>query len=201
MGDEQEERVHLGFAPLRGEQAEGVGWAVDPVIVAVDDEESVLSDHRRGLDQPAAGFEQQAALVADRHAEPSAARGKVGLKRVSEIMDVDHDLLDPGGAEAVEDMIDERLSGDFDERFWARCGERAHALAEASGQDHRGSRRRGVNGWAKRHGARRTSHSGFQAAARAEAGTLASNHALTGASAGCARSRSSKPHKRGWNLR
>ena len=132
---------------------------------------------------------------------PSRVRREMRFERVGEIMDVDHDLLDPRGAQPVEDMVDQRLAGDFDQRLGAGRGQRAHALAEPRRHDHRGARRGGLDRGAERHGAGLAVHAASQAAARAEAGTLASNHALTGASAGCARSRSSRPHMRGWNLR
>ena len=60
LRDEQQQRIHLPFAPMRREQAQRVGRPVDPEIVAVDHQEGVGADHRLGLDHSAAGLEQQA---------------------------------------------------------------------------------------------------------------------------------------------
>jgi hypothetical protein len=178
----------------RGEQADGVDRAVDPEIVAVDDEEAVILDQRQRLDEPAAGFEEKGALVGDRDVDVLHLVREMRLQRVGKIMDVDHRALDPGGAKPIEDMIEQRLAGDFDERLGARRGERPHALAEPGGHHHRGADRRlgGVRIRAEREGLAIAAHSGIvsQAAARAAAGTLASNQRATGASAGWARSRS-----------
>ena len=148
---------------------------------------------------PVSSSKARSSLMVTPSPSPRAARCASSI--VGEVMDVDDDLLDPRGAEAVEDMVDQRLARDFDQRLGAGCGQRAHALAQPRRHDHRGARRRGLDRRAERHGAGLAVHAASQAAARAEAGMLASNHALTGASAGCARSRSSRPHMRGWNLR
>ena len=139
MGHEQQQRVHPARVPLRGEQAQRVGRAIDPQIVAVDREEGIAVDQRRRLDQPATGLEQLRALVGDGDVEIRAAT-QMGFERVGEIVDVDHRTLDPGRAQAVEDMVEERLAGDFDQRLGTGCGQRAHSRAQPGGHDHRGAR-------------------------------------------------------------
>ena len=82
-----------------------------------------------------------------------------------------------------------------------RGGQRAHALAEAGGHDHRRMRDFGGDLWAQAERAAGVHSASAQAAARSAGGTLASNQARTGSSPGAARSRSSRPHMRGWKLR
>ena len=117
-------------------------------------------------------------------------------------MDVDHRLLDARRPEPVERMVDQRPAGHLDQRLGPGRGQRPHPLAEPRRHHHRRRRHRRARIGAERE---RLSGSGSCRAVLAPrrrraspAGTLASNQALTGASAGWARSRSSRPHMRGW---
>ena len=60
---QQQQGIHALIVPVRSEQLDRVDRPVDPQIVAVDREERIAIDQRRGLDQSAAGFEQQVALI------------------------------------------------------------------------------------------------------------------------------------------
>ncbi len=160
-------------------------------------------DQRLGLDQPAAGLEQQVALVGDADLQPMRAAAEMRLERVGEIVDVDDHLLHARRAQPVEHMVEQRLAGDLDQRLGPGRGQRPHALAEPGGHDHRGL------GHLRR-------HFGAEAAARAwsasrrllpwlarDAAARCSRRTSRGpaSSRGCARSRSSRPHMRGWNRR
>ena len=198
---EQQQRVHPRIVPPAGEEFEAIAGAVDPEIVAVDDEERITVDHRCRLDQPSAGFEQQCALVGDGDGEFIGLGREMGFELIGEIVDVDHQLADARGAEPVEDVVDQWLAVELHQRLGMMVGQRAHPLAEAGGHDHRGvGHRRGDLG-AETERAAGGHAASVQAAARLSAGMLASNQARTGSSPGCARSRSSRPHMRGWNAR
>ena len=119
------------------------------------------------LGHAAAGAEQQAALVGDDDLRLRAA-GEMALHLLGEVMDIDHRAFDAASGQPVEHMIDERLAGDFDQRFGPRGGERLHARADTGGQHH-GMAGRGVH--------------------ECKAGTLASYQARKLASAGCANER------------
>ena len=202
LGHEEEQRVHRRILPMRGEQPQSVARAVDPEIVAVDGEEGIAGDHRRGADQAAAGLQQQIAFVRDGDVEVAGPGLEVGLERVGQIMDVDHRLGDAGGAQAVEDMVDQGFAIDLDQRLGPGRGQRPHALAEAGRHDHRrvGHRRRDFRAQAQRAAGGHQAASS-QGARRAFCGTLASNQSRTGASIICSKSRSSRPHMRGWKRR
>ena len=187
---------------MRREQLDRVGRAVDPQIVAVEREERIAVDQRRGLDEPAAGLHQQVALVGDHHLKPVRAARQMRFERVGEIMDVDDDLLDARHAQLLEHMVEQRLAVDLDQRLGLGRGQRTHALAQPGGHDHRGTRHfgrhfgaqpQGAPAWLMRpalHGSRRCSGAMF-----------ASNQSRTGSRCGWARSRSSRPHIRGWKRR
>ena len=198
---QQQQRVHLVVVPTAGEQAKPVGGAVDPVIVAVDHQEWVAVDHRRRLDQPAAGLEQKFAFVGDGDREIRRLGCEMGFKRIGEIVDVDHQLADPGSAQPVEHMIDQRLAGQLDQRLGPGRGQRPHPLAQASGHDHRRVRHFGDDFGAQSKRAAKGHWGAVQKTARLSAGTLVSNQARNRSSPGAARLRSSRPHMRGWKLR
>ena len=64
----------------------------------------------------------------------------MGFQRVGKIVNVDDDIPNSRRAQAVEDVIEQRLAAHLHQWLRPRCGERAHALAEAGGHDHRGMR-------------------------------------------------------------
>ena len=151
-----------------------------------------------GLDQPAAGFQQQLALVGNDDLEAVRAARKMRFERVRQIMDVDHDLAHAGRAQLFEHMVEQRLAADLDQRLGPGRGQRPHALAEARRHDHR--RMRDLAGTsARRRSARRAwlMPPRFHGSRRCSGATLASNQSRTGSRPGWARSRSSKaPHAR-----
>ncbi len=68
--------------------------------------------------------------------------GEVTLDLVGQVMDIDHGLLDPGGRQPVEHVVDQRLVADLDQRLRNRAVERPHARAKP-GREHHGVFRRG----------------------------------------------------------
>jgi hypothetical protein len=155
----------------------------------------------RRLDHPTASFEQQPPLVTDPDVEILSPGLEVRFQRVGQIVDVDDDLRHAGGTEPVEHMIDQRLSRHLDQRFRPSRGERTHPLAQPGRHDHGRIGNHCLDCRAKRKCARLADHlpASCHAAARAACGTLAPNQARTGASDEWARSRSRRPHMRGWN--
>ena len=196
IGHHQQQGVHHRIVPLRGQQADRVGRAVDPQIVAVDAQERLVAQQRQRAREPPARFHQLIALVRDHDVEIARARRQMRLDRVRQIMDVDHDAAHTGRAQPVEHMIEKRLAGHLDQRLGACGGERPHALAQARGHHHRGGRHRaariGAQGQRPRHAATSTSGS-----PRLSRGTFCSNQRATGISAGWRRSRSRYAHTRG----
>src|SRR3546814_4392027 len=104
-------------------------------------------------------------------------------------MDVDDDMADARRLDPVEAVVDQRLARDAYQRLGPRRGQRPHPLAQPRRHHHRA-----LDPCAH-------APCPIHAAARLSAETFASNHCRTGTSAGCARSRSSSPHMRGWNWR
>ena len=88
----------------------------------------------------AAGFQQLLALVGNRDGQALGPGREVSRDRAGQIVDIDHDILDARGAQAFQNMVDERLARDLDERLRLGRGQRAHPLAEARRHDHRGLR-------------------------------------------------------------
>ena len=99
---------------MRSEQLERVRRPVDPQIVAVDRQEWIAVDDVLGVNQSAARFEQQVALIGNDDVKAFDGALQMRLQGVRQIMDVDHDLLDPGRANPLDHMIEKRLAGDFD---------------------------------------------------------------------------------------
>ena len=162
-----------------------------------------LSISGAALNQPAAGFHQQVALVRDHDLEPVRAAREMRFERVRQIVDVDDHLLHARGAQLLEHMIEQRLAGDLDQRLGPGRGQRAHPLAETGSHDHRRMRHLGR---APRRASARPASSGScrllpRLARGARGGMLASNQSRTGFRCGCSRSRSSRPHIRGWKRR
>ena len=76
--------------------------------------------------------------------------GEVPFQLIGEVMNVDHRLLDAGGRDAIEHVVDERPPADAHERLRDRVGDRPHALPDAGGEHHRGTGRgalRLFGGW------------------------------------------------------
>ena len=98
-------------------------------------EERRVAEQRQRLDDAAAGAEHRVALVGDDHARARAARDMID-DLVGQIMHIDDGLADAGVAELVEHMIEQRAAGHGHQRLRHPVGQRAHAHAEAGGEDH-----------------------------------------------------------------
>ena len=182
---QQQQRVHLRRVPPLGQQPQRVDRAVDPQVVAVDDVERVAVDQRQRLGHPAAGFEQQLALVGQFEVEPGRLAAQVGNDLVGEIMRVDHGAADACGAQMIERAVEQGPPADLDQRLGPGRGQRPHPLAQPRRQHHRGGRHRHVEHRAQRQRGREpAAHPAISASPRALAGTLASNQSRTGASTG-----------------
>ncbi len=187
--DDQQQAIHCRIVPRLGEADEGVDALIAPHIVGIDAEKGVGLEQRLGAHQAAAGLEQRVALVGNDDGQVTRMFRQMRLDHPGAIMDVDDDPPHPGGAQMIQHMVDQRRAADTNERLGPIIGQRAHARAQPSRHDHRAR-------WQRRHAA-----NDAQKAARLSAGTWASNHARSGARCGAARSRSNRPHIRGWNWR
>ena len=70
-----------------------------------------------------------------------AAAGDVSFDHRSEMVGVDHDLLDALRVEGVDDAVEHRSPADFDQRLRKAIGDRSHPRTEAGRQHHRPARR------------------------------------------------------------
>ena len=177
--DQQQQRVHRLIAPLAGEQVQRVLGPVQPQIVGVDDQERRVAEQRPGVDQPPAGLQQPVALVGDDDLQPLFRPVQIGDQLIGEVVDVDHHPSHPGGAQPVEDVVDQRPARHLDQRLGPGVGQRPHSRAEPRRHHH--------GGFDRRH---RQSPDSSNGSPRRSGGTCWSNQAATGASTGCDRSRS-----------
>jgi hypothetical protein len=138
--NEEQQRIHLLVVPMRREKAKGVGRTVDPQIVAVDCEEWVGIDEVSRPNESAAGFQQEVTLVGNADVETMLAAREMRFHGVGQLVDVDHHFLHARSTQPVENVVEKRLAGDFDDRLGARSGKRPHPLPEAGGHDHRRTR-------------------------------------------------------------
>ncbi len=182
---DQHQHVHRRRVPRLCHPHQRVVPLFGEPVVGIDAEERIIGHQRQGLDQSAAGIAQQFALV--RHADVEILRmgGQMRFDLVGQIVDIDHNPPDPGIAQQVQHVIEQRRTRHFNQRLGPVGGQRQHPRALPRRHDHRGI-------WDGVH----SSHSP-PPAARSSAGILASNQAATGASAGCPRSRSSSAQTRG----
>ncbi len=196
--------VHRLIVPMGSKQFQRVASTVDPEVIAVDGQERIAVDQRQRALEASASLKQQAAFVRDRDLQTVGMSAQVRLQRVCQVVDVDHDPLHPRRAEPVQDMIKQRLAGDLDQRLGPGRSQRPHPLAEACRHDHRGARDRRLDFRTQPQrppdGCRAHAASA-QGSERQEWGTLQANQSRTGSIAGCERSRSRRPHIRGWKRR
>jgi hypothetical protein len=137
----------------------------------------VFAQQGQGVLDAASGLQGLGALVGNddvRQRMGLGAAEQMGFQPVGEVVDIDHGGLDPGGGQAVQHVVDQRLAADVDQGLGPVIGERAHAGAQARSQDH-GDLGRLVGGRAHR---------------RNSEGTCVSNHAFSPAIAGSSRFRS-----------
>ncbi len=104
---EKEQGVHALVVPKGGKLAQSVDRAIDPQIVGIDDEERIGVDQRQRLDQAAAGFEQEIALVRDSDLNAFYPCLEMLFEHIGKIVDVDDRLLHSGRPEPVEGVVEE----------------------------------------------------------------------------------------------
>jgi hypothetical protein len=146
----EEERTG-GFAGLDSQGGEGMIFSVElkhtPQIDVTDDvdvveEEGLVETARVFQEKPGGIFQASAGIEQNVFARNFDAHAKVivGFQivddHVGEMMDIDDDFGNAGGAEAKEGDFEKSAAGEFDEGFGACVGERAEACAKAGGQDH-----------------------------------------------------------------
>src|SRR5690606_29662599 len=104
--------------------------------VAVDGDEGIVAQRTERVPHAAAGLQRHLALVrvADRQAPVAAVAQRLG-ELVGEPGGVHHHLGHPGRGEAFQVPRDQRLAGHLQQRLGGGVGERAHALAQAGGED------------------------------------------------------------------
>ncbi len=136
---QEQQGVHGGGVEGVGEPDEIRFHAVEPKRVGIDQEERRVAQLRQRLGNAAAGAHERVALVGDDDFRP-LPRCQMPLQRVGEIMHVDHGARDIGFGQAVERIIDQRLAGDGDQRFWDAAVERPHARAQPCCQHERAVR-------------------------------------------------------------
>src|SRR3546814_5118392 len=113
-------------------------WSSDvcssDLVVAVDDIERIFLDQRQRVDHATARLQQPLAFVGDANLHLLRSGGKMGFKRIGEIMDVDDRGPDPATPQPVKRMIEERTPGDLDQRLGSWRRQRTHTLAESGGE-------------------------------------------------------------------
>ena len=170
------------------ERRDCVGWTIDPQHIGIDAEEGLVANQRQRFHEATACFEQLFALVRDDviRASPYCPALEMRFDGIGQIMDIDDGPAETRSLHLIQCMIEQRLARDAHERL-GPCGrERTHTLAKARCHQHRRLKFDG-------HAARPP----ITSSPRALAGIFSANHAATGPRAGCARSRSSRPHMRG----
>ena len=75
--------------------------------------------------------------VGDRHAVARCRRRARRGSASPQMVQVDDDLADAGGAQQCERIGDQRLAGDLEQRLRHAIGQRTQPGAEAGGEDHR----------------------------------------------------------------
>lgn len=110
----------------------GRGGFPGPDGIRVEREDWVGAKEREGAFQAAAGFED--AGIFARY--ENAAGGEVGFDLVGQVMGVGDDAGDACGIGEGEGVVDQGSARNFDQGFRPRRGQRAHAGAEACGEEH-----------------------------------------------------------------
>ena len=128
---------------MRGEKLERVGGPIDPKIVAVDAQERIGVDKWLGVDQTAAGFQQQRSFVGYGDVEPEVARSKMRLHGVGQIVDIDDSAPDARARSRSSTWSSSGLPATSTSGFGPGGGQRPHPLAQARRHDHRGRRHLG----------------------------------------------------------
>ena len=106
-------------------------------FVAVDADERVVAD-QRAAPAPGRRPSPSAARARRRSSRPSRRRApQMRLHLIGEIMDVDHDPPDPGVAQLVEHMVDQRRARRPRSVAWAACRQRPHPRPQPRRHHHR----------------------------------------------------------------
>ncbi|KZC36830.1 UNVERIFIED_ORG: hypothetical protein RHOFW104R5_25530 [Rhodanobacter sp. FW104-R5] len=106
--------------------------------VAADHQERLRSQQRQRVEHAAAGFQRQRPLVgvADAQAPARAVAQRVG-KLFGEVRGVDHHVVHAGRGQLFQVPRDQRLAPHRQQRLRRAVGQRAHAFAQAGGEDQR----------------------------------------------------------------
>ena len=131
---EKQQDVHLLRPPGLEEARQVLGLTLRPERIGVEDEEFGAEERQRALD-PASRLQERVAFVGDRDGEVGQTRDVI-LDHVGQVMDVDHDLAQPGLEQAPERVVDQGTSRDLHERLRPPIGDGPHALAEPGREDH-----------------------------------------------------------------
>ncbi len=133
---EHEKNIHACAVPRKGQPIEIPTVAVDPERIGVENEEGVGAQFGQCLDDAACGIEQQTAFVGDHDPRPCAA-GDMIDNLLRQVVDIDDRLPGTRRGQGIEPPVEQGLAGYAYHRLRHRIGQRSHALAEPSGQNHR----------------------------------------------------------------
>ena len=130
--------IHGEAIGFLGKPLQGGGWPLDPEGIRIDDEKGLRAKLWQRLLDAAALVEQEVALIRDHDARRGAALQMID-DLVSQVMHVHDGGLDAFGCKPVENVIEQRLAGNGDERLGQCLRDRQHARAASRGEDHGGA--------------------------------------------------------------
>src|SRR5690554_1485417 len=135
IGDEHQMSEVAVFAQMLGGAADNAEIHLAK-YVCIDDDEGRCAKQWQSLADAAGGFQGGGlGRIADRYAQVRTVAERRD-DQMAEMSMIDHDVVDAGGAQALDLPYDQRLSCDFKQRFRQRVGEWAHALAASGGKNH-----------------------------------------------------------------
>ena len=138
-GRDQHQAVHCRAVPGVDQTVEIGPHALDPDRVRVVNEERRVAQLRKRLCDAASGIEQFAAFV--RNGDLGRLAGsKMVLDLIGKVMDVDDRFRDVRVGQTIEHLIDQRRSGNRDERLRPCLRQGPHPLAFPGGE-HKGAGR------------------------------------------------------------
>ena len=128
--------VHQHQVRIAARLARQAGEVVVAPDVAVDRDERSVTQQGQGVQHAAAGFQWHRAFVAVVQAQaPARTVAEQFRKAWSQPGGVDHHLGDAQRGQLFQVPGDQRLAAHFEQGFGGGVGERAHALAQAGGED------------------------------------------------------------------
>ncbi len=132
---QQQAGVHAGGVPGLGEDIEGALAVLDPYGIDIGRPDRVLAQQGPRLLQPAAGLQQQVALVGDGDGGQGALF-QMADQAVAEVMGVDHGAGGARVGQPVQHVVDQGPSADFDQGLGPVVGQGPHARADARRENH-----------------------------------------------------------------